>query len=105
MGMISFLGTAVGAGAGFLVGGPAGAKIGAGIGGTIGSAAEGNKGQDKYKTERSVTPASTSTDNIGLMKPTNVDPLKDVIEVAKGADPWLLRETVNSWFKPLVEKV
>ena len=103
--MISFLGTVVGAGGGFIIGGPAGAKVGADIGRTIGSAAEGDKGQDKYKTERSVTPASTSTDNIGLMKPTNVDPLTDVIEVAKGVDPWLLRENVNSWFKPLVKKV
>jgi len=38
MGILSFLGTAIGAGAGFLIGGPAGAKLGATLGGLGGSA-------------------------------------------------------------------
>jgi len=102
MGMLSTIGMAVGAAGGFLVGGPAGAKIGAGIGGTLGSAAEG--GGDDRKSSRSVTPASTATDNVGLMNPSSVTKSEDEIEVAQGVDPWVLRDNVNSWFTP-IEKV
>ena len=96
MGLLSTIGTVGGGIVGAYFGNPA---LGAKIGGTIGGAVEG--GGDDKKSSRSVTPASTAIDNVGLMNPSSVTKSEDEIEVAQGVDPWVLRDNVNSWFTPI----
>lgn len=66
MGLLSFLGTAVGAGAGFLIGGPAGAKLGATLGGLGGSALT------KKKPPASVIGGFGGTGTTGSFAPTSI---------------------------------